>query len=600
MDFLLYEVKTAVAIAVFYIFYRLLLSRETFHRFNRVVLLFMALLAFVLPFCVITVHEVVSLPAPVVQSQSVQTQVFVEATEVVPSVPWWQIALTVLFLTGFAVTLCYTLFSVLKVWRLIANGEKHHLETDEILVVTDRNVAPFSWMKYIVVSRADYEDRENPEVGFCEIIAHERAHIALVHSWDLLFVSVLVVMQWFNPAVWMLKADLKAIHEFEADDAVLRSGINARQYQYLLVKKAVGMSGYSIANSFNHSTLKQRITMMLSKKSSSMRALKALYIVPLVGISLAATARTVTDVRYDDVRQKPETATVQAQQDTMCVFVDGKQVPYSTYSRIDPATIYSVTVLKDTSVVTPAGIKVETSKPTVTIVTKEAYARLEKEHAQAEKNFVAKIAQNEADLRQAERDFEKELAQAEKNFAKAKKDLEKAYENFVKAKGDISDVQADAVREKDSRFVTVKSDRNVNAFVASSGDPRLIRVYSDSTGGFSSHVEYKVEYKTETITDAGDVSLSEDLLVLQSDNSAGQKDDKTHSLTVVTKEGVLNPSDYLYVVNGKVLKHTKNSSSVTVVPPVSSFTEVTVRRDPETLKKYKAKDKKGVLFITTK
>jgi len=149
-------------------------------------------------------------------------------------------------------------------------------------------------MKYIVISREDYES------GYSQILTHEKAHIALRHSWDILFVDMITALQWFNPAIWMLKADLRALHEFEADDAVLRSGANIKEYQYLLIRKAVSKSGYSVANSFNHSTLKARITMMLNKKSSRMSAWKALYVIPLVGISLAATAETKVDYQYED------------------------------------------------------------------------------------------------------------------------------------------------------------------------------------------------------------------------------------------------------------------------------------------------------------
>ncbi len=71
-----------------------------------------------------------------------------------------------------------------------------------------------------------------------------------------------------HPAMWLLRRELRAIHEYEADEAVLDSGVDARSYQMLLIKKAAGGRWYSIANSFNHSKLKNRITMMLRKKSS--------------------------------------------------------------------------------------------------------------------------------------------------------------------------------------------------------------------------------------------------------------------------------------------------------------------------------------------
>ena len=298
-DFLIYQGKAAIALAVFYMFYRLLLSKETFHRFNRIVLLGTAALSFVLPLCVITLRKVVVLPAMPSTADAIvgeTTGTVAMAPEV--SQPIWPIILCCIFASGALFVLTKVIVSIIGIRRIISSGSSQTLESGETLIITETDTAPFSWMKYIVISREDYES------GYSQILTHEKAHIALRHSWDILFVDMITALQWFNPAIWMLKADLRALHEFEADDAVLRSGADIKEYQYLLIRKAVSKSGYSVANSFNHSTLKARITMMLNKKSSRMSAWKALYVIPLVGISLAATAETKVDYRYED--QQPE------------------------------------------------------------------------------------------------------------------------------------------------------------------------------------------------------------------------------------------------------------------------------------------------------
>ena len=294
-EFLIYQGKAAIALAVFYMFYRLLLSKETFHRFNRIVLLGTAALSFVLPLCVITFKEVVVVPAMTASSETFTGEVAGTAA-MVPEVsaPIWPVILCSIFALGALAVLVYVAISITGIRRMIRSGSRQALESGETLIITETDTAPFSWMKYIVISREDYES------GYSQILTHEKAHIALRHSWDILFVDMITALQWFNPAIWMLKADLRALHEFEADDAVLRSGANIKEYQYLLIRKAVSKSGYSVANSFNHSTLKARITMMLNKKSSRMSAWKALYVIPLVGISLAATAETKVDYRYED------------------------------------------------------------------------------------------------------------------------------------------------------------------------------------------------------------------------------------------------------------------------------------------------------------
>ena len=294
-EFLIYQGKSAIALAVFYMFYRLLLSKETFHRFNRIVLLGTAALSFVLPLCVITLKEVVVVPSMTASSETVTGEVAGTAAMVPEvSVPIWPVVFCSIFTLGALAVLIHVVISIIGIRRMICSGSRQALESGEILIITETDTAPFSWMKYIVISREDYES------GYSQILTHEKAHIALRHSWDILFVDMITALQWFNPAIWMLKADLRALHEFEADDAVLRSGANIKEYQYLLIRKAVSKSGYSVANSFNHSTLKARITMMLNKKSSRMSAWKALYVIPLVGISLAATAETKVDYQYED------------------------------------------------------------------------------------------------------------------------------------------------------------------------------------------------------------------------------------------------------------------------------------------------------------
>ena len=296
IEFLIYDLKVAVLLAVFYMFYRLMLARETFHHVNRIVLLLTALASFVLPLCVITIHETVTMQRTAhVAVGSFQVDMMNEE----PATPLWQIILPILFIIGMMVTLVHTLSSLFRIIRIIRHSEQYP-QTDgtTICVTGNASLAPFSWMHYIVMNRSDYETSD------AAILAHERGHIRLHHSWDLLFVDTLTALQWFNPAMWMLRSDLRAIHEYEADAAVLSQGINARQYQYLLITKAAGIGGYSLANGISHSTLKNRINMMLHTKSDRSRLLKLLALLPIVGIALAVNAEKVVDVRYDEPQKQ--------------------------------------------------------------------------------------------------------------------------------------------------------------------------------------------------------------------------------------------------------------------------------------------------------
>ena len=304
VEFLQYDLKVAVLVAAFYMFYRLLLSRETFHRVNRAVLLLTAVASFLLPLCVVTVHKTVVLSqAPTALVTADLGAVSIAETET----PLWQTAVFAVFVAGALVTLGHTLVGIVKVWRLISHSEQHREADGVVVCVTDRDVPPFSFYRYIVLSRSDYGTPPLEGQGMVAILAHERGHIRERHTLDLLLVDTLTALQWFNPAMWMLRQDLRAIHEYEADAAVLSQGINMRQYQYLLIQKAVAACGYSVANGITHSTLKNRINMMLNNKKTTRASwLKLLAMLPIVGTALVLNAETVNDYVYEDTQEQPQ------------------------------------------------------------------------------------------------------------------------------------------------------------------------------------------------------------------------------------------------------------------------------------------------------
>ena len=287
--FFVYILKSSVCLALFYLFYRLLLSNETFHRFNRMALLGLLALSCLIPLMEVTVKEPsdVSLPflslEEMLMMASVESVTMVEEAE--PVVFPWRELLLMGYLAGILFFFLRHVWSLGRMLRLIGRCQKEMLGQGIVLFTHREKVAPFSWMKAIVISEADLE--ESGEA----ILKHESAHIRNGHSWDLLLAEVCIFFQWFNPAAWLLKQELQNIHEFEADEWVISQGIDAKKYQLLLIKKAVGARLYSIANSFNHSSLKKRITMMIKKKSNPWARMKYLYVLPLAAIAVAAFAR---------------------------------------------------------------------------------------------------------------------------------------------------------------------------------------------------------------------------------------------------------------------------------------------------------------------
>ena len=299
--FFIYILKSSVCLVLFYLFFRLLLSKETFHRFNRMALLGVLFFSLLIPCIEVTTRHqvevqqaVLSIEQLLLMAELEVTPANVGAVQETSAISWVQIVLLV-YLAGILFLACRNIYSLICLFRLIHSGKHEKLEKGVTLVVHNQEIAPFSWMKYIVISRKDLEENGR------EILIHEMAHIHHRHSVDLLVADICIFFQWFNPGAWLLKQELQNVHEYEADETVINEGVNAKEYQLLLIKKAVGTRLYSMANSFNHSKLKKRITMMLKEKSSPWARLKYLYVLPVAAIAVTAFARPEVSETVEEI-----------------------------------------------------------------------------------------------------------------------------------------------------------------------------------------------------------------------------------------------------------------------------------------------------------
>ena len=306
-QFLTYELKVAVLIAVFYIFWRLLVANETWHRLNRIVLITTAIASFVLPLCVITFQKTVVVePMRVVMDKPELVITEIESTNGLGSVDEpsqafnWQQVLMLIYIIGVVLLVARMLISIWRLSRMTAHCELHPLDHGRRIAVCDKVQQPFSWWNTVFMNRKDFEE------GATALLTHELGHIRLHHSADVVLVELLTALQWFNPTMWMLRADLHTIHEYEADQQVLSHGFNDIQYLTLLIRKAAHQSGYSLANGIaNQSTLKKRITMIMKPQSNRWQWLRLAYLLPIVGVTLALNAETVTNMVYkNDEPQK--------------------------------------------------------------------------------------------------------------------------------------------------------------------------------------------------------------------------------------------------------------------------------------------------------
>ena len=291
-ELLLYTIKSAFVLGILYVPYTLLLRKEDFFRFNRLTLLGILALSVGLPLCNIPALSADNQPvvhAAQLQMIEIGIPIMQMADETdgpshTSSPTWFQVA-SLIFLLGMMTVLCLRLIQMGKMGSEIRKGSLWHSVEDGVDIHCHAGaVAPYSWLHHIVISLEDYEKNGH------EIILHEKGHIHNLHSFDILLLTLVEMLQWWNPLVYMLGMSLRDVHEYEADDYVLHQGVSLRDYQNLLIRKAVGASSYTFANNFNHSLTKKRITMMCKKKSNPWMRSKALYAVPMVAIALSAFA----------------------------------------------------------------------------------------------------------------------------------------------------------------------------------------------------------------------------------------------------------------------------------------------------------------------
>ena len=300
-NWITYIAECALCLALLYLPFWGLLRKETFFQYNRFVLLAITVLSFILPW--ISIPEITSQLAPseTISIQLEEINVMISGKALSENISWKTI-LAIIYLSGAVTCLLYKIIDLVRLIRFIPRGCLWvHTENGIHIHCHAHDVVPFSWMNHIVISEKDYEENGH------NILLHEQAHIACGHSWDVLWLSFVEVLQWFNPFVWMLSKEIQDIHEYEADLTVLRKGINARDYQLLIIQKVVGSGSYTFANNFNHSSLKKRITMMIKEKSNPWARLKYLYILPIVAICMIACTQSAKSIMsYEEVEVKPE------------------------------------------------------------------------------------------------------------------------------------------------------------------------------------------------------------------------------------------------------------------------------------------------------
>ena len=375
---LYYLLRASIVMAVFYGFYKLLFGRNTFHQLNRVLLILMVVTTSLLPlfrFNFLPSINRFDSETNLLDFSKIQMIEQIGSYEQQVTFPWLQF-LSFLFVIGMLFTVIRYIIGVSQIRKTIAGSEKQTISNNAILCITDKNISPFSWWIYIVISRKDFTDKN---IG--TIISHEKAHIQMNHSMDMVLLNLFTTLFWFNPFSWLFKREIQTIHEYMVDEQILNNGIDAKQYQYLLIRKSVGEHKFALANNFRQRNLHKRITMMTKTKTSKRMKWNYAFALPVLFLSITAlsapklNAKVVEPeppVKIEIVGHNNDTTTIETApqiksetkgeikgittiakdgESRILYIYDGVKMSNEEIGKINPNNIADITVIKDKSAV---------------------------------------------------------------------------------------------------------------------------------------------------------------------------------------------------------------------------------------------------------
>lgn len=543
--FFIYSVKVAVCLALFYLFHKLLMSRDTFHTFNRFAILSMMLLSLVLPLVHLSLDSEAGINRGTVALEGLVAQTVVAdgGNGVGEGLSLTQVLLAA-YVLGVVLFVGKALLSVGSLLRLIRRARCVEVRNGIRIYTMQGDISPFSWFRYIIMSEKDWQENRR------EIVLHEMAHIRRCHSMDVAVCNMMIVFLWYNPAAWLLKRELQTVHEYEADEAVLSAGVDATHYQMLLIRKAVGERLFSMANNLNHNSLKKRITMMKIKRTNPVQKAKIAFVLPLAAMTVAAFASQKVENLSEKVEQESE-----------------------AFSSVSDNPV--VRAVGETARV--AAVKVQEDKA----LEEASSMAMAKDTAEAKTGKKMPCTDNPEMFPQFPGGHVALFEYLSKNikFPKSKENEDvkvRVVTTFtVEKDGSITD--AKIVRSQGEAF-------DNEALRVINGMPKWI---PGMQNGKAVSVKYLLPITFST-TDS-DKKIKSVRTLDMNDNGGKQPEGKV----VSRKAEMFSSEDFVLVVNGKVVE------ALNGIKP-SDIEKVDVKKDAETMKKYNVEDKLGVMFISTK
>jgi TonB family protein len=299
MSLMHYLLEANLYMAAFYVLYLILLRSETHYQLNRAYLLITSLLSFIIPVIQLGILRPATEPIASISVGSMEGSFAVIAEPVVLAQKW---SVNDYILLGWGIVAFVLLVNLLiRIYLLVALSKKGKIKENQgyKIVELHQGSVAFSFFNNLFI-----DDRL---AGSQTILHHEQVHIRQKHSWDIIYLEVLKIINWFNPVIYLLIASIKELHEFIADEQTAGLENNNDSYTDFLISNAYGITQNSLTNSFfNKNLLKRRITMLYQKKSGRAARLKYLLAVPLICGLLCLSTLAFTTKTYAFVDLAPK------------------------------------------------------------------------------------------------------------------------------------------------------------------------------------------------------------------------------------------------------------------------------------------------------
>jgi len=305
-DLFRYLIQSSVCLAALYLVYWLFLRRDTFFSINRIYLVLTVLFSLVLPL----------LSFRFLSSETITpVMIFLEPVLITPekidsiavSHLSWMEAITVIYFTGVIIFTLRFLIQLIQLWVVARKNGVTNREGLK-LVFVDKSYSPFSFFNMIFIKKELTEESQ-----LAAILQHEKVHVRQFHSFDLILAEILTIVLWFNPFVWLLQRSIKSLHEFLADEGVIKTGFRMHDYQQLIFDQTLGKQINNLTNNFNVSLIKNRIIMMTKSRSKRVSRIKIILAFPAILLLIASTSSVSAIYLTNDAEKTTPLQTVSKQ-----------------------------------------------------------------------------------------------------------------------------------------------------------------------------------------------------------------------------------------------------------------------------------------------